>query len=79
MSWSFQKTHLVTIFLNPENRSFENVSIVTFRQIFDISLLNNLFISFFNLFISLTESNSIKELSLKENSCNFKIDKITYS
>ena len=41
-------------FLNPENQSFENVLIVTFKYIFDIPLLNNLFI-FLNLFISLTE------------------------
>ena len=30
VSWSSPKTDLVTIFLNPENGSFENVSIVTF-------------------------------------------------
>ena len=42
-------------FLNPENRSSENVSIVNFKQIFDILLLNNLINSFLNLLISLTE------------------------
>ena len=31
VSWSFPKTDLVTNFLNPENRSFENVSILTFK------------------------------------------------
>ena len=31
VSWSSPKTDLVTNFLNPENRSFENVSIVTFN------------------------------------------------
>ena len=31
VSWSFPKTDLVTNFLNPENQSFENVSIVTFK------------------------------------------------
>ena len=46
------KNDLVTNFLNPENRSFENVSIVTFK---DISLRDNLFIPFLNLLISLTE------------------------
>ena len=49
------KTDLVTIFLNPENGSFENVSTVTFKYIFVIPLLDNLFISFLNLFISLME------------------------
>ena len=44
------------MFLKPENQRFENVSIVTFKKIFDSPLLNNLFISFVNLFISLTES-----------------------
>ena len=55
MSWSSQKTDLVTNFLNPENGSFENVSIVTFKKIYDISLLNNLFIYILNLFICLIE------------------------
>ena len=49
------KAGLVTNFLSPENRTFENASIVTFKKIFDIPLLNNLFISFLNLFISLNE------------------------
>ena len=31
VSWSSPKTDLVTNFLNPENRSFENVSIVIFK------------------------------------------------
>ena len=43
-----------TNFLNPENRSFENVLLVTFKYILDIPLLNNLFI-FLNLFNSLIE------------------------
>ena len=30
VSWSPAKTDLVTNFLNPENRNFENVSVVTF-------------------------------------------------
>ena len=55
VSWSSPKTELVTNFLNPENRSFQNVSTVTFKEIFDIHLLNNLFISFLHLFISLIE------------------------
>ena len=48
ISWSSPKTNLVTTVLNVENRSFENV-------IFDIPLLNNLFISFLNLLIYLIE------------------------
>ena len=55
MSWNSPKTDLVNIFLNPENRIFENVAIVTFKEIFDMPLRNNLFISFLNLFVSLTE------------------------
>ena len=47
---------------------------VTFKQVFDIPLLNNLFISFLNLFIS-----SIEENLLKEHRCKFKIDKPTQS
>ena len=31
VSWSSQKTDLVTNFLSPENRSFENVLIVAFK------------------------------------------------
>ena len=31
VSWSSPNTDLVTNFLNTENRSFENVSIVTFK------------------------------------------------
>ena len=31
VSWSSSKTDQVINFLNPENRSFENVSIVTFK------------------------------------------------
>ena len=53
VSWSSPETELVTKFLNSENRSFENVSIVTFKQILVIPLLDSLFISFLNLFISL--------------------------
>ena len=45
----------MTNFFNPENISFENVSIVTSKSIFDIPLLNNQFISFLNLLISLIE------------------------
>ena len=41
----------MTNFLNLEDRSFENLSIVTFESIVDIPLL----ISFLNLFISLIE------------------------
>ena len=32
---------------------------------FDIPLLNNLFVSFNNLFISLTETNNIQKTSIK--------------
>ena len=53
VSWSSPKTDQVTNFLNPED--FENFWVVTFKEIFDILLLNNLFISFLNLFISLIE------------------------
>ena len=60
----------MTNVLNPENRNFENVSIVTFKEIFDIPLLNNLFIFFFN---------SIKEHALKERRCKLNIDKKTCS
>ena len=49
------KTDLVTTFLNPENQSFENVSIVAFKKMFDIPLLNNLSVSFLNLFVALIE------------------------
>ena len=49
------KAGLVTNFSSPENRTFENGSIVTFKKTFDIPLLNNLFISFLNQFISLSE------------------------
>ena len=38
-----------TNFLKPENESFENVSLVTFKEVFDIPLLNNLFISLIEL------------------------------
>ena len=31
VSWNPEKTDPVTNFLNPENRSFENVSIATFK------------------------------------------------
>ena len=77
------KTDLVTNFLNQENRSFENVSfstIKTFKQIFDIPLLNNPFISFLKLFISLIELKNIhSQHPLKKHRCKFKTDKITYS
>ena len=56
-SWISQKT--VINFLNPENGSFGNVSIVIFKYILDIPLLNNLFISFLNLFVSLIEFKNI--------------------
>ena len=49
------KTDLVTNFLTPENQSYENVSMVTFKQTSEIPLLNNLPNSFLNLLISLTE------------------------
>ena len=55
LSWSSAKTNLVITFLNAKNRSSENVSIVTVKKIFGFSLLNNLFISYLNLFIFLTE------------------------
>ena len=31
MGWSFPKTDLVTNFLNPEDQTFDNVSIVIFK------------------------------------------------
>ena len=46
-------------------------SCVTFNELFDIVLRNNLFISFNILFIS--------KHPLKERKCKFKLDKITYS
>ena len=49
------KTDLGTTFLNRENQSFENVSIVAFKKMFDIPLLNNLFASFLNLLVALIE------------------------
>ena len=46
---------------------------------FDIPLLNNLFISFLNLFISLTELKNIHlEHPLKEHRYKMKIDNIIY-
>ena len=95
LSWSSPKTDLVTYFLNSENQSFENVSIVTLKKIFDIPLLNKLFTSF--VIISLIELKTFhyliryffsqpnylfnwnQEHLLKEHRCNFKIEKITYS
>ena len=49
------KTDLGTTFLNRENQSFENVSIVAFKKMFDFPLLNNLFVSFLNLLVALIE------------------------
>ena len=49
------KTDLGTTFLNRENQSFENISIVAFKKMFDIPLLNNLFVSFLNLLVALIE------------------------
>ena len=49
------KTDLGTTFLNRENQSFENVSIVALKKMFDIPLLNNLFVSFLNLLVALIE------------------------
>ena len=49
---------------------------------FDIPLLNNLFISFLNLFISLIELENFHEnikKKKKKNRCKFNLDKITYS
>ena len=49
---------------------------------FDIPLLNNLFISFLNLFISLIELENFhkkKKKKKKKNRCKFNLDKITYS
>ena len=47
---------------------------------FGIPLLNSLFISFLNLFISLIELKNIHlKHPLKERRCKFKIYKITYS
>ena len=51
---------LVKTCSDPENRSFENFSIAVFKWIFDILLLNKLFILFLNLFSSVIElKNSI--------------------
>ena len=55
MSRSSSKADLVTIFLNLENRSF---------GIFDIPLLNNLFIYFLNLIITLLNNLFISFLNL---------------
>ena len=64
---------MVTNLLNPENRSLENVSIVPFKEIFDIPLLNKLFISFLNLFISLNElNNTHKYIYSKKTGVNLK-------
>ena len=70
VSWRSPKTDLVS---NRDNRSFENVSIVTFKYVFDIPLLNNLFLFFFffSIFssvkiISLLSLNWIKVHPLKE-------------
>ena len=49
---------------------------------FDIPLLNNLFISFLNLFISLIELEKLplkNKKKKKKNRCKFNLDKITYS
>ena len=63
----------MTKFLNLENQILGTsvLKIATFRQLFDISLLNNLFVSFINLFIYLTERTSIKNIHLKEQGCKF--------
>ena len=53
------QTDLMTKYLDLENQMFENVSFWTFKWIFDILLLNNLFISFLTLFISLIEVKNI--------------------
>ena len=95
VNWSYPKTHLVTNFLNPQNRSFENVSIVTSSKCLTFLHLITylfLFLTYFfnwiknipllnNLFLSypIYFFNWIKEHPLKEHGCNFKIDKITYS
>ena len=74
------QTNLVTNFLNLENRECQFFLMVTFKQIFDIPLLNNISISFLNLFISLIKLKNIYwKHPLKGHRCKFKIDKKTYS
>ena len=53
VSWSSSKIDLVTNFLNPENRSLENVSIITFKEFFDIPLITYLFLFLTYLFLQL--------------------------
>ena len=77
VSWSSPKTDLVKNFSNLEALRTSFFSIVTFKLVFDIPLLNNLFAYFLNLSISLIELiNTHQKLSLKEHKCTFKIDKI---
>ena len=61
MSWNSPKNDLVTNFLKLENHilRMSAFSIGTFKQIFDVPFINNLFISFHNLFISLIELKNI--------------------
>ena len=59
-------------------RNSENIGHIvlgTVRQL----MLNNLFISFLNLFISLIELKKIQKHPLKEHRCKFKIHYTTYS
>ena len=55
VSWSSPKTDLVKNFSNLEALRTSFFSIVTFKLVFDIPLLNNLFAYFLNLSISLIE------------------------
>ena len=59
-------------FLNLENRSFENINLVTLKKIFDIPLLNKVFVSLIEL------KNILQKHPIKERGCKFKIDQITY-
>ena len=59
VSWSSPTTDLVKKKLNSENRSFENVSIVTFNKYLAFLYFMYLFISFLNLFIPLIELKNI--------------------
>ena len=62
VSWSPPKLTWWQIFKPRKSKFWERQffsSIVTFNEIFGIHLLNNLFISFLKLFISLTELKNI--------------------
>ena len=59
-------------------RNSENIGHIILRTLRQL-MLNNLFISFLNLFISLIELKKIQKHPLKEHRCKFKIHYTTYS